>query len=156
MVELWKPIKGYEKTHFISSFGVIKTIKNGVESFINQTDSGGYKTACLTHNKVSKRVIVHRLVAEAFIPNLENKPVVNHMDKIRSNNRVENLEWVDYSENMFHKWKGIEKVVKAKKRRAGDPKIQMSLGIKESIVEKFGSMEAIKQAVTKFLNDFKK
>ena len=53
----------------------------------------------LSKNSVAKSIKVHTLVAKAFIPNPENKPVVHHKDSNRSNNRVENLEWVTYQEN---------------------------------------------------------
>ena len=59
----------------------------------------GYRRVVLSKNNKSHNFLVHRLVAEAFIPNPENKPCVNHKDLNRENNCVENLEWVTYKEN---------------------------------------------------------
>jgi hypothetical protein len=62
----------------------------------------GYYTVCLRKNNKTYRKGIHRLVAETFIPNPENKPQVNHKNGIRNDNRVENLEWVTRSENIQH------------------------------------------------------
>lgn len=62
----------------------------------------GYKHVTIYINKKPKSCRVHRLVATAFIPNIENKPYVNHLNGIRSDNRVENLEWATPSENTQH------------------------------------------------------
>lgn len=65
----------------------------------------GYQRASLYKHPNKKLSTVHRLVATTFIPNPENKPCVNHIDCDKFNNRVENLEWVTHSENMYHAWK---------------------------------------------------
>lgn len=65
----------------------------------------GYCQYTLTKDKVLYRFLAHRLVALAFIPNLENKPCVNHINGIKNDNRVENLEWVTPSENILHAFK---------------------------------------------------
>lgn len=64
----------------------------------------GYKWITLRYNGKVRNLYIHRLVAEAFIPNPENKPQVNHIDGDKSNNRVSNLEWADASENGIHKF----------------------------------------------------
>lgn len=66
-------------------------------------DNGkGYKLVCLTVNKVRKNKYIHRLMAEHFIDNPDNKPLVNHIDGNKSNNTISNLEWCTLSENMQH------------------------------------------------------
>lgn len=109
MNEIWKPMKDYEGYYEVSNKGRIKSLerKQGNRMLkekilklpIYRT---GYPYVFLSKNGKNKKYTIHRLVAEAFIPNPENKPVVNHIDSVRDNNFVENLEWATVSENMFH------------------------------------------------------
>lgn len=111
-VEIWKDITGFEGIYQISNYGNVKSLER-----ITQGEFGdrhlkekllkpfktyqGYNRITLNLDK-QKHFFVHRLVAEAFIPNTENKPFVNHKDGIRDNNYYKDLEWCTSSENMIH------------------------------------------------------
>lgn len=92
--EYWKPIKGYEGLYMVSNWGRVKSIKFGKERILKPvTNSSGYLLVGLYKNNIEKKYSVHRLVAEAFIPNPYNLPQVNHRDENKLNNNVDNLEW---------------------------------------------------------------
>lgn len=100
MKEEWKVIEGFSK-YEVSNFGNIRsyTTKNNGNNLIVQTNKKGYGMILLYKDGKPKSRKVHRLVAQAFIPNLQNKPCVNHKDRNVKNNNVDNLEWCTYKEN---------------------------------------------------------
>lgn len=101
--EIWREIADYNGDYLISIFGRVKSFKQG-KVIIRTPDLTRHGYSRLTlHNKAnSRRYSVHRLVAEAFIPNVDNKPQINHIDTGKANNCVWNLEWVSQSENNLH------------------------------------------------------
>lgn len=110
--EIWKPIKGYEGLYEVSNLGRVRSLdreiiyKNGTKHIHKgkilklQYDRYGYLYIILNNKCDTKKCTVHRLVAEAFIPNVDNKPCIDHINTIKDDNRVENLRWVTYKENM--------------------------------------------------------
>lgn len=109
-MEIWKDIKGYEGLYQISNTGKVKSLKRIMKSrkceeIIRKPSKlpKGYLRVSLCKNGEIKYYSIHRLVAEAFIPNENNYPCVNHKDCNTSNNNVENLEWMTYEENNSYK-----------------------------------------------------
>lgn len=102
--EIWKDAVGYEELYEVSSYGRVKSLNYSggkKEKIMKQTfTNNGYLTVGLTKDGKTKTFKVHRLVAIAFIPNVENKPYVDHINTIRTDNRVENLRWATRIENM--------------------------------------------------------
>ena len=103
--EKWFDVKGYEGLYQVSNFGRVKSCQRKVNRLghlktINERilknvldRSTGYYCVGISKNGKGKKIAVHRLVAEAFLPNPTNLPFINHKDEIRTNNNVENLEW---------------------------------------------------------------
>ena len=103
MNEIWKDIVGYEGLYQISNLGRVKSLnysRTGKENILSPgLNSGGYYTVSLFKNGEIKKFRVHRLVALAFIPNPENKPCVDHINGVRTDNCVKNLRWCTQKEN---------------------------------------------------------
>ena len=125
--EEWRPIKGYEGLYEVSSVGRVKRLgrktvtSSGKVRYLKETirkpqkDIKGYLNLRLSNNGTYKFCRIHRLVAEAFIPNPNNKPQVNHINEDRADNRVDNLEWVTCTENNNHGSRN-EKIAKIQRK----------------------------------------
>lgn len=97
-MERWKKIDGYDN-YSVSDMGRVRNDKKNI--ILKNVKILGYVTVNLCKNGVSKKLKVHRLVAEAFLPNPNNYPIINHKNEIKDDNRVENLEWctIKYNTN---------------------------------------------------------
>jgi len=103
--EIWIEIEGYEKNYEVSNLGNIRRKYSKKTKSLqkkNRDKKDYYTGVCLYQNEKIENKLVHRLVAQAFIPNPENKPCVNHINSIKHDNRVENLEWCTSRENKIH------------------------------------------------------
>lgn len=112
MNEFWKPVVGYEGYYEVSNLGKVRSLIFGKHKILKQyPDKDNYLTIRLVKDKKQKYYSVHRLVAQAFIPNTNNYPVVNHKNEIKVDNRVENLEWctVKYNNNYGTRYKTSNK-----------------------------------------------
>ena len=125
MKEIWRDVVGFEGVYKVSSLGNVARVRNGSLRQLKKCPAGGknncdYLYVSLTHREKVRFSSVHRLVAEAFIPNPEGLPQVNHKDEDKFNNCVDNLEWCTASYNNRYGTKisrGVESMKKSKSRR---------------------------------------
>ena len=114
-MENWKDIKGYEGFYQISDYGNVRSLERDVycqdgtfhhhveeKILVSCVNGRGYANVNLYKNGKRKNILIHRLVALAFIPNPENKPMINHKDENPLNNCVDNLEWCTASYNNIY------------------------------------------------------
>jgi len=149
MTEIWKPI--FNGKYEVSSIGRIRTVfcrnrwgfykpKKERILFQHKNNDGYMQVSIYTESGNLKSFRVHRLMALAFIPNPENKPQVNHLNSIRSDNRIENLEWCTNSENQIHS-------VKFGNYKSNNPNAKLT----ESDVQKiYNSTKPISHLVKKY------
>ena len=99
-MENWKAISGYEGLYEVSDLGRVKSLKYGKERILKPgKNTHGYLHVNIFKDGKKKMSLVHRLVAEAFIPNPNNLETVNHKDEVKTNNTVSNLEWMSIKDN---------------------------------------------------------
>jgi hypothetical protein len=118
--ENWKPVVGYQNYYEISEQGIVKSIKRNIsfkkgnktitrkvspKILSTRISNRGYVEIRLSKNRVCKTKGLHVLLAEAFIPNPFNKPCINHKNGKKTDNSLQNLEWVTYSENTLHAYR---------------------------------------------------
>lgn len=125
MNEIWKAVEGTNGRYEVSNTGKVRSMNygghNGVVREMRPTkDYKGYMRVRITRAGKSTTVKVHREIAKAFIPNPQNKPEVNHINGDKTDNRVENLEWVTASENTSHAYNsGLKEETRERCRQMG-------------------------------------
>lgn len=144
MIEVWMPVVGYEGIYEVSNHGRIKSLKFGKEKIRSlNLDGWGYFQVGLNRDGRERKMLVHRLVANAFLDNPEAFKQVNHIDGCKTNNDIRNLEWCDQSHNQKHAWEtGLKKYVYYEHVIDSSRKSQAKL-----------SEEQVKQIRHKFQND---
>ncbi len=129
-IEEWKDVEGYEGLYQVSNLEKVMNVKTGkiLKPYLYQT---GYYGVVLSKNNIKKHHFIHRLVAQAFIPNPENKPCINHINECRWDSPVWNLEWCTHKENNNygkHSEKiSVSKTGKLNPKRVSKPVIQYTL-----------------------------
>lgn len=175
-MEYWKDIKGFEGLYQISNYGNIKSLgrkyeyigKNQFEKTFKTTrmhkeqlikqiiNAKGYYQVCLRKKYKKKNFLVHRLIAEAFIPNPENKPTINHKDGNTLNNSLNNLEWatmkeqINHSINILNHKRIISDKCRIKQKEKHEKKVKRSDGIIfNSIKEASNGNETFRKCINK-------
>lgn len=155
--ETWKNIPLYEGHYMASTYGNIKSMGKGNNtnarvSILKQcTYKSGYKYVELCHNGVYKKILVHRLIALTFLKKKKGKKIVNHKNGNKADNRMDNLEWVNASENVKHAYSlGLSQPTRPMTGRLGinnpGSKRVLQFDMNGSIINKYhGTCEASRQ-----------
>lgn len=103
MIEIFLPVIGFEKMYEVSTFGRVRSHQKGKILFLKEDiHYRGYRRVRLYKNKKCTNAFLHRVVAQAFLPNPENKEIVNHKDRNKTLCALFNLEWMTQVENVAH------------------------------------------------------
>lgn len=151
MKELYKKIIGYEKLYEISNHGNVKSLKRIIkgrhglttiqEKILKPSLVKGYKAVNLYKNGKPYNAKIHRLIAIHFIPKVKGKICINHKNGIKTDNRIENLEWCTYSENAIHAY--------SNKLKHSEKKI-LKLDLLGNFLEEFESLSKASQSINKY------
>lgn len=148
--EIWKPISEFEDLYEVSNYGNVRAkdryvnTATGIRHYksrmlIQEKTRDGHYRVALCNAGYKKRILVHRLVASAFIPNPNNYPVINHIDGNPANNYVSNLEWTTIQENVLHAYKlGLLDITKTKEANS-IPIVMYAVGTNK-VLQNFPSM----------------
>lgn len=159
MKEIWKDIEGYEGIYQVSNTGKVRSLDRKVWNYIKKgrvlkmrnNGHGYYDVSLYGEEKKEKHAYIHILVAKAFIPNPNNYEQVNHKDFDKSNNCVDNLEWVSRKQNMQHYRKSnyCKKVEKMREKKFANKTLKRVYDNKDKIIylykEGFSIVEVGKQ-----------
>ncbi|HEX4875751.1 MAG TPA: NUMOD4 motif-containing HNH endonuclease [Chitinophagaceae bacterium] len=151
--EIWKQINGYEGYYEVSNLGRVKSLNRVVYRGLNEMNisekilnpsslKNGYLYVSLASQSGIKKHLVHRLVATAFLSNSENKYCVNHIDGIKTNNVLLNLEWATHTENSAHaKNKGLAKWATGSKAGKSKKIINKATGVVYNSIREAAQIE---------------
>lgn len=155
--EIWKPIKGYEGLYEISSLGRVKSLEryvanNGGKYLIKERilkptkNQYGYLYVVISKNNINKHKLIHRLVAETFISNKHSKRTINHINGIKTDNTLENLEWCTHKENIQKAWEnGLYKIsekqrINGRTRGKNNSKPVVQLDLENNVIKVWDSI----------------
>lgn len=148
MIEEWKDIEGFDN-YIVSNLGnVLNKRKN---TFLKPyKEKKGYLRVRLCKNGKYKHFLIHRLVAEAFIPNTDNKPFIDHINTIKNDNRVENLRWVTNKENCnnpltIEKYKEINKIKNKQGKLSPKSKPTLQFDLNGNFIRKWDCIKDIER-----------
>lgn len=129
-VEEWKSIDGFEDFYEVSNFGNVRSLNYHnwgiIKNLTPVIDRYGYKRVCLCMNGKQYNRVIHRMVATAFLENPNGFPQINHINEIKTDNRVENLEWCTAKENASYGSRN-KRMARSKKNKNCKSVIQMDL-----------------------------